>query len=405
VALAAVLLQPSARAQVAGAPASPAVTQASSAAVTRDAQSRQNTVFTGTVRVSIETPAADAILPPSFAINGWALDPSVTSGTGVDMVHVYAYPNFGSGEPPIFLGVADYGVSRPDIGLIFGEQFTASGFHLDVKGLAPGRYRVFAFAHTIANNEFSAYVFIDVSVAVFRALVIDTPGDQATMNQGFAISGWALDNAAPSGSGIDAVHIYLVPNDGAGAAIFMGPANLGVDRPDVGAAFGAQFTKAGYSLVVNGVAAGPYLLLVYGHSMVTNSFSLLQTRHIAVRATTVVTVDVPAANADLASRTFTISGWAIDLAASSGSGVDVLHVYAFPISGGAPVFLGVASTGVARADVGNIFGAQFDNCGYRLAVDGAALGLAAGSYDIVIWAHSSAAGAFTSYSIVRVRLP
>ena len=47
-----------------------------------------------------------------------------------------------------------------------------------------------------------------------------------------------------------------------------------------------------------------------------------------------LTIDVPA-NAAVVGATFTVSGWAIDRAASSGTGIDQVHVWAFPTGGGA----------------------------------------------------------------------
>src|SRR6185369_3037631 len=49
-------------------------------------------------------------------------------------------------------------------------------------------------------------------------------------------------------------------------------------------------------------------------------------------------------------QTFSVGGWALNLGEPSGTGVDAIHVYAYPVSGGAPVFLGVANYGAARND-------------------------------------------------------
>src|SRR6185436_9243638 len=62
---------------------------------------------------------------------------------------------------------------------------------------------------------------------------------------------------------------------------------------------------------------------------------------------------------------FLVSGWSVNLGETSGTGVDAIHVYAYPASGGAPTFLGVASYGAARPDVGNMFGTPFTNSGFN----------------------------------------
>src|SRR5262245_34685200 len=77
----------------------------------------------GLTRMVIETPAAGATIPPAFIIAGYAFDPQAVSGSGVDGVVVYAFRNFGSGEPAIFLGTATYGITRDDVARAFGAGF------------------------------------------------------------------------------------------------------------------------------------------------------------------------------------------------------------------------------------------------------------------------------------------
>src|SRR6185436_13566116 len=74
---------------------------------------------TGTPRMSIDTPGNNQSLGPSFLIAGWATDLAAASGSGVDAVQVWAYPNPGSGTPARFLGSATLGGSRPDVASIF----------------------------------------------------------------------------------------------------------------------------------------------------------------------------------------------------------------------------------------------------------------------------------------------
>ena len=81
--------------------------------------------------MALDVPAPGSTIGPAFHVGGWAIDRAASSGTGVDTIHVWAFPNPGSGQAPIFLGVAAYGGSRPDVGGIFGSQFTNSGFNLE----------------------------------------------------------------------------------------------------------------------------------------------------------------------------------------------------------------------------------------------------------------------------------
>src|SRR5262249_52306379 len=91
----------------------------------------------------IDTPTQGAVLRQPFLFSGWAFDGAAQVGTGIDTVHVWAFPT--SGAPGMFVGVATYGASRPDVGAVFGSQFTPSGFGLNISGLSPGSYRLMGF--------------------------------------------------------------------------------------------------------------------------------------------------------------------------------------------------------------------------------------------------------------------
>lgn len=361
----------------------------------------------GTTRMALDSPAQGAVLASSFQASGWALDPEAPSGTGVDAIELYAYRNFGSGESPMFLGNATYGDARADVSASYGDQFKPSGFSLNVTGVPSGSYRLFAFARNIAAGGYTAYVFADVTIAPFGAVAIDAPAAGAISTSAFVVAGWALDNQATSGTGIDAIHIYAAPNGGADPPVFLGVASIGWARPDVAAAYGPQFATSGYHFTITGMPPGDYALYVYAHSTVTNAFSFMQARAVRVDATTLISLDTPRAESALAGRGFAVAGWAFDRSATAGTGIDALHVYAYPDpgSGRAPVFLGIPSLGVARDDVAAAYGSQYARSGYTLSVDADALGLSPGIYDIVVWAHSSETNAFTASACVRVRLP
>jgi hypothetical protein len=354
--------------------------------------------------MAFETPIVGQTVPPAFLAGGYAFDPESTSGSGVDSVVLYAYHNFGSGEAPLFLGTAQYGISRADVARAYGARFGSSGFEMTVSGLAEGNYRLFAFAHNIAANAYSAYVFTDVTVGGFSVVAIGAPAESAVVTSSFEVDGWALDNRAAAGTGVDAVHVYLSPNDGADAPVFIGVASYGWTRNDVAAAYGTRFAGSGYHFTVSGAMPGDYVLGVYAHSTATNSFSLVAQQHFTISATALVSIGTPAAESTIGRSPFDVTGWAIDRSAASGIGVDALHVYAYPNpgTGQGAIFLGVATQGIARSDVASLYGDRYLNSGYELRVDGA--GLASGVYDIVVWSHSSASGTFNAAAIVRVRI-
>jgi hypothetical protein len=110
-----------------------------------------------------------------------------------------------------------------------------------------------------------------------------------------------------------------------------------------------------------------------------------------------VVIDVPAPNATV-SGAFLLGGWAVDLDDPVSTGAETLHAWAYPVSGGDPIFLGATAYGGERPDVAAIFGARFKDSGYNLIVDA----LPAGAYDIAVFAWSSVRQAFAPARIVRI---
>jgi hypothetical protein len=227
-------------------------------------------------------------------------------------------------------------------------------------------------------------------------MALDAP-TTGTVSAAFPLFGWALESAAPSGTGIDAVHVWAYPTDG-GAPIFAGAATLGVKRDDVAAILGTQFATAGYNLTVTSLPPGSYTLVVSAHSALTGTFD--QSRSVSVTvppAAPAMSVDAPA-SASVVDRLFSVSGWAVDRAASNGPGVDAVHVWAFPTDGSPAIFVGQASYGAIRDDVGAVFGGPFSASGFSLAVSI----LAPGTYDLGIYAHSTVSNGFNQYRVIRV---
>ncbi|HYT66950.1 MAG TPA: DUF4394 domain-containing protein [Vicinamibacterales bacterium] len=111
-----------------------------------------------------------------------------------------------------------------------------------------------------------------------------------------------------------------------------------------------------------------------------------------------VVIDIPSAGAAVG-QPFLVAGWAFDPAGpATGTGLDVLHVWAHPVDGSAPRFIGVAAYGGARPDVAAVFGARFLQSGFGVRV----AGLPAGTYDIVVYGFSLATGQFSVTGAVRV---
>lgn len=85
-------------------------------------------------------------------IAGWAIDTDAGSGTGIETLHVWAYPT--AGGPPIWIGAAAYGGERPDVAAIYGDRFLKSGYGLDVSGLAAGEYDLAVFGWSTTRGAF-----------------------------------------------------------------------------------------------------------------------------------------------------------------------------------------------------------------------------------------------------------
>jgi hypothetical protein len=114
------------------------------------------------MRAVIDTPQPDTVVAPPFTLAGWALDLAANEGTGIDTVHVWAYPT--TGTDPIFLGVAAYGDARPDVGAMYGEAFAGAAYGLTVDLLPPGTYDVVVYPHRAKTNTFEGAQVVRVVV-------------------------------------------------------------------------------------------------------------------------------------------------------------------------------------------------------------------------------------------------
>ena len=112
---------------------------------------------------------------------------------------------------------------------------------------------------------------------------------------------------------------------------------------------------------------------------------------------TQVEIDTPRSQQDVG-QPFVLAGWAADLDAATDTGIDTLHVWAFPLTGGAPLFLGTPTLGGVRPDVAAVHGDQFRNAGFVLSVQG----LTPGTYDLAVFPWSNVTGAFAPPKSVHV---
>jgi hypothetical protein len=190
------------------------------------------------------------------------------------------------------------------------------------------------------------------------------------------------------------VHVWAYPD--AGAPQFVGAASAFVERPDVGAAFGSRFTQSGFQIEGRGLAVGNYTLVVYARSSVSGIFDLVRTVRVTLPEGGAAAIDTPRA-ASTVSTPFEVAGWAVDRQ-GAGTGVDAVHVWAFPATGGAPTFIG-AGTSVSRPDVAAALGdPRFTPSGYSVI----AATLPRGQYTLVVYARSTVTGGFSIMRLVQV---
>jgi glucose/arabinose dehydrogenase len=228
--------------------------------------------------MTIDTPPNGATLRQPFLLGGWAIDRTSLTGTGMGTHHVWAFP--ASGAAPRFVGVTSVG-ARSDVAGIFGSRFLQSGYGVIVSGLPPGAYRIVVYGWVHATANFGVSQAVDVTIGSSTILVVDTPANLATVGRPFLLAGWAIDPQAPTGVGINTIHVWAFPHNG-GPPTFVGVPAMRGSRPDVGAYFGSRFTPSGYNILAN-LPAGTYDVAIYANSAVTNAFDIWQVVRVVVR--------------------------------------------------------------------------------------------------------------------------
>jgi len=342
----------------------------------------------------IQSPTGGIVPTTQFTLRGYAVDLNASSGTGVDTVHVWAYPASG---PPVFAGVATNGETRTELTDMFGAQFTNAGFSLAITSLPPGVYTLAAHAHSTVTGTFAAVDTVTVTVpASATELYVSVPiGPQ--VYQGFTIGGWTIDSSATTGTGVDAVHVWAFPAAG-GAGVFIGATTTFIARPDVAAARGSRFLQSGFNLkTASTLPPGAYTVVTYARSTVAQTFNAVAARQLTVLAATSPVIQVTnLPDGGRVNGFGNVSGYAFDPRAAAGLGVDGIHVYLYPNWGsGQPAqFLGIANYGVGGdPSIGERFGSQFGNAFFNKAYQ---LPPGPGTHLFALYAHSSVDGSFAA---------
>jgi hypothetical protein len=238
-------------------------------------------------KMVLDLPHDNSTMPQPFTVAGWAIDLAATTTSGVSRIDVWAFPT--AGGAPQFLGHPTYGHARPDVANYFGgSQYTNSGFGSTMSGLVPGNYIIRAFAYSTIAGQFNAAHERWVTLQGNAHMALDLPSVNHSTTPGttFRVAGWALDLSAATGTGVDTVHVWAFrnPDSAAPQPIFLGIASLGHARPDVRAYFGAstEFTNSGFNLVTSLPQSGTYDIIAFGHSTVSNAFTIAKVRRVTV---------------------------------------------------------------------------------------------------------------------------
>ncbi len=282
---------------------------------------------------------------------------------------------------------------------------TASDLREHTAQLKPGNVSSFGVdaAGELYFVDYANGAVVRIAPASPPQLSIDVPGSGQTVREPFGISGWAVDPQAASGAGISAVHVWAVPLSApggaqAGSPTFVGATPTTIDRPDVAALFGStQFTRSGFALLASGLPTGPYRFILFAQITSTGTFDVVRTVDVTIVPFTFISVDAPQSGVTVGG-TIGIGGWALDASASSGTGVDAIHVWAASVGSGSLVFLGSTTSFFDRPDVGAFLGTRFTTSGFALTVASPPPGV----WDLYVFAHSSATGQFQSAPPVRV---
>jgi hypothetical protein len=355
----------------------------------------------------IDEPVSGTVNQP-FTLRGWAIvrqtTPFCCPESGVDPVEIEASP--AGGGAPIRLGLATR-QDRPDIKAAFGAAYANAGFLGTVRGLPAGTYTFTAKARSTQTGEFDTRsVTLTVTTNSDPAGVVDAPRDNDEVTQPFLVAGWAADLARTSGTGVDAVNVYAYPEAG-GNPIFLGTAQYGAwPRPDVGQYYkDSAMNGSGFLLLANGLPIGRHRIVAFAHSTVSGEFYARSvTVNVIGSSEAIMQIDIAelVRSSDPTCCRVRMIGWAVDRRATSGVGINTIHVWAYPETGGAPLFLFAATPGIERDITTTLFGTQFSRAGFFSTNSDV---LASGAYRVVAYAQSSVTGSFDAVRVVRVVIP
>lgn len=224
----------------------------------------------------------------------------------------------------------------------------------------------------------------DNGVEPLLTLTIDLP-NSPSVDLPFTVAGWGMDLGAAEGSGVERVDVL----DGGCGGTLLGQATYGVSRPDVANQYGEQFLETGWSLSLKTLSAGEHRLAARVRSAVADA-SACETVTVTISPRPLLAIEDPSERSVL--LPFRIGGWGLDLAATSGPGIERVEV----LDGGCEGKpLGRAEHGITRGDVAERYGHQFGASGWEFIVER----LSAGEHVLAVQLYSTVGEASTCQTV------
>lgn len=245
-----------------------------------------------------------------------------TLSENIEKIEIYLD---GNKENGIFLGNADIGLPSSDAALIYGEDFANFGF--DLKDLD----KKFIFEPATPHSLY-IYIFIpaygweyvkkeftvpgDPTTSESIRMSVDSISDNETITidklKELRVSGWAADTSVGENTGINKVEVFLDGPRNFGK--FLGQAQYGLERTDVGNAFGnANYNLSGYSLTFDASSleqGSSHKLYIYAYSPKGTHQYL--TRNIIIEGQSKESNSVISADVNINQENIEIKGWAIN---------------------------------------------------------------------------------------------
>lgn len=290
--------------------------------------------------IALDNPSSSIELKDELTVGGWALDPDE-----VKEVNIYLDNKF--------LGKADYGIKRQDVGKAYSDYPNAvnSGYSakFNLNNFAQGNHNLKVETVSKKGTKFS----VQRTIKIKRSnpiTCIDSPNDNFVTNSTLSIGGWGLND-----SGINKINVY-VDNQ------FVGNLNNTIKRNDVAKAYPTYLNNynQGFlgSVDLNKVAPGKRTLKVEIIGKDGTKSSATRSIYIQKKQQHMM-IDSPKENSSNEGK-FKVQGWAIN-----DSGMSKIKVYVDD------KYQKDATKGIKREDVDKAYPGYRDgaNSGYSSELD------------------------------------